>query len=91
MKTLSVTDMARNFRKVLNDVEFGQEEIALLRNNKLVARIIPESPHQNALEVFGDLYRKLDDKTADALTRNIQKQRQGRGGRLNELRNPWGA
>lgn len=89
MKTLSVTEMARNFRAVLNNVEFEQVEIALLRNNRLIARIIPESPHQNALEVFGDLYRKLDDAAADALVLNIVKQRKSRKGRLDELRNPW--
>lgn len=89
MKTLSVTEMARNFRVVLNNVEFEQVEIALLRNNRLIARIIPESPHQNALEVFGDLYRKLDDAAADALVLNIVKQRKSRKGRLDELRNPW--
>ena len=89
MKTISVTEMARNFRQVLNDVEFEQEEIVLLRNNRLVARIIPESPEQNALEVFGDLYRKLDDETATALTKAIDKNRKSRKGRLNELRDPW--
>ena len=53
MKTLSVTEVARNFRKVLDSVEHGQEEIVLVRNRRQVARLVPEPPCQNALEVFG--------------------------------------
>jgi PHD/YefM family antitoxin component YafN of YafNO toxin-antitoxin module len=90
MKTLSVTEVARNFRKVMDTVEREQEEIALVRNRKQIARIVPEAPHQNALEVFGDLYRTLDDKTADALSGAVARVRKSRRGRLAELRNPWG-
>jgi prevent-host-death family protein len=44
MKTLSVTEVARNFRKVLDAVEHDQEEILLVRNRKQVARLVPEAP-----------------------------------------------
>jgi hypothetical protein len=44
---------------------------------------------QNALEVLGDLYRTLDDDTADALTEAIKTGRKARRGKLQELRNPW--
>jgi antitoxin (DNA-binding transcriptional repressor) of toxin-antitoxin stability system len=84
MKTLSVTEVARNFRKVLDAVEHQQEEIVLVRNRKQVARLVPEAPSQNALEVFGDLYRTLDEKSADALSAI----RRSRRGRLSEVRNP---
>ncbi|MDZ4288885.1 MAG: type II toxin-antitoxin system Phd/YefM family antitoxin, partial [Prosthecobacter sp.] len=63
MKTLTVSEVARNFSAVLEGAETGQEEIALTRNRKPVARLIPEPPSQNALEVLGDLYRTLDDET----------------------------
>ena len=89
MKVLSVTEVARNFREVIDSVESKQEEIVLVRNQKQVARLIPEAPPQNALEVFGDLYRTLDDKTAQSLASILVKGRKSRRGRLSELRNPW--
>ena len=89
MKTLSVTEVARNFRKVLDAVEHEQEEIVLVRNRKQVARLVPEAPSQNALEVFGDLYRTIDEQTAEALSAAVSAVRGGRRGRVSELRNPW--
>ena len=90
MKTLSVTEVARNFSSVLDAVERDQEEIVLVRNRRQVARLVPEAPHQDALSVFGDLYRTLDDETADALLTAIAGHRKRRRGRVSELRNPWG-
>ena len=89
MKTLSVTEVARNFSAVLDSVEREQEEIVLVRNRRQVARLVPEPPRQDALEVFGDLFRTLDDRTADALTRAISAGRKTGRGRVSELRNPW--
>ncbi len=89
MKTLSVTEVARNFSAVLDSVEREQEEIVLVRNRRQVARLVPEPPQQDAHEVFGDLFRTLDDKTAEALTRVISGGRKSRRGRVSELRNPW--
>ena len=88
MKTLTVTEVARNFSAVMNRVETVQEEVVLVRNKKPVARLVPEPPEQNALEVLGDLYRTMDDDTAASLLKGIQKGRKGRGG-IKELRNPW--
>ena len=89
MKTLSVTDVARNFSAVLDALERDQEEIVLVRNQRHVARLIPEAPRQDALSVFGDLYRTLDDETADRLSAAIASQRKSRRGRVAELRDPW--
>ena len=89
MKTLSVTDVARNFSAVLDELERDQEEIVLVRNQRQIARLVPEAPRQDALSVFGDLFRTLDDGTADALAAAIASHRKGRRGRLAELRNPW--
>ena len=86
MKTLSVTEVARNFREVLDAVEYEQEEIVLIRHRKQVARLVPEAASQNALEVFGDLYRTLDDRTAEALAAAIAAGRERRRGRVSELR-----
>jgi prevent-host-death family protein len=89
MKTLSVTEVARNFSAVLDSVERDQEEIVLVRNRRQVARLVPEAPRQDALEVFGDLHRVLDDETAEALSAAVSSGRKSRRGRLSELRNPW--
>ena len=89
MKTLSVTDVARNFSAVLDAVERDQEEVVLVRDQRHVARLVPEAPRQDALSVFGDLYRTLDDRTAEALSAAIASNRKRRRGRVAELRNPW--
>jgi predicted nucleic acid-binding protein len=39
VKTLSVTDVARNFGSVLDALERDQEEIVLVRNQRHVARL----------------------------------------------------
>jgi antitoxin (DNA-binding transcriptional repressor) of toxin-antitoxin stability system len=74
---------------VLDALERDQEEIVLVRHQRPVARLIPEAPRQDALSVFGDLYRTLDDETADALAAAIASQRKSRRGRVAELRDPW--
>jgi len=89
MKTLTVTEVARNFSAVMDSVETEQEEVVLVRNNKPIARLVPEPQAQNAMEVLGDLYRTLDDETADALVKAIKSGKKTRRGSLNELRNPW--
>jgi prevent-host-death family protein len=89
MKRLSATNVARNFSAVLDEVERDQEEIVLVRNQRQVARLVPEAPRQDALEVFGDLYRTIDDDTAEALSAAIAGQRKSRRGRVSELRDPW--
>lgn len=89
MKTLSATDVARNFSAVLDALERDQEEIVLVRNRRSVARLVPEAARQDALSVFGDLYRTLDDETAEALSAAIASNRKSRRGRVAELRDPW--
>jgi antitoxin (DNA-binding transcriptional repressor) of toxin-antitoxin stability system len=89
VKTLSVTEVARNFSAVLDSLEREQEEIILVRNKRHVARLVPEAPRQDALSVFGDLFRTLDDDTAEALSAAIASHRTRRRGRVSELRTPW--
>ena len=89
MKTLSVTEVARNFSAVLDGVEREQEEVVLVRNRRQIARLVPEPLTQTALEVLGDLYRTLDEGTADALAAAVTRGRKGKQGMLGELRDPW--
>lgn len=89
MKKMTVTEVARNFSSVMDGVESRQEEIVLIRNRKPVARLVPEVPEMTALEVLGDLYRTLDDGTADALAKGVRRARVSGRGTLKDLRNPW--
>jgi antitoxin (DNA-binding transcriptional repressor) of toxin-antitoxin stability system len=89
MKTLTVTEVARNFSAIMDGLEVEQEEIVLVRNRRPIARLVPEPRAQNALEVLGDLYRTLDDDTADALVEAIDAGRKTRRSKLDRLRNPW--
>ena len=89
MKTLTVTEVARNFSAVMDGVERAQEEVLLVRNHRRIARLVPEPPAQNALEVLGDLYRTLDETTARALAEALRPARKGKRGTLGELRDPW--
>ena len=89
MKTLSVTEVARHFSAVMDRVENDHEEVVLMRNHKPIARLVPEPAAMNALEVMGDLFRTLDDPTADALAEAVARGRRSRHGSLKELRKPW--
>ena len=88
MKSLTASEVARNFSQVLDDLEEGREEVVIVRNCRAIARIVPEPEEQNALEVLGDLYPALDDETADALAEAIELRREEGIGTLTELRSP---
>ena len=86
---MTVTEAARNFRRVLDEVERDQEEVVLIRNHRQIARLLPEPQQQDALEVLGDLYRTLDDATADALSEAVKRIWKGKRATLDGLKNPW--
>jgi antitoxin (DNA-binding transcriptional repressor) of toxin-antitoxin stability system len=89
VKTLTVSEVARRFSSVLDEVERDREEIVLVRNRRQIARLIPEPPARNALEVLNDVCGKLDEETAEALTKAIGRGRNGKNTSLDALRNPW--
>ena len=89
MRTLTVADAARDFRAVLSGVELSQKEVVLIRAKRKIARLVPEPPALNALEVFGDLAGSVDATTGETLAKAVGKARNGRRGTLGELRDPW--
>ncbi len=89
MKILTVTKAARNFSRVLDEVERDGEEIVLVRNHRQIVRLVPEPAAQTALEVLGDLYRTLDDETARALAESLAQTRKGKAATIESLRDPW--
>lgn len=77
-----MTHVTANVSAVLDALERDQEEIVPVRNQRHVARLIPEAPNQDALTVFGDLYGTLDDDRARTLATAIAAQQKSRRGRL---------
>jgi prevent-host-death family protein len=85
MTTVTATDFSRNFRVMLNRVEFQHEELVIVRNNTPVARLVPGSATMTAAEAFGDLYGTLSKEAGEhwlADSRHDDDQ----GG---EVRDPW--
>jgi antitoxin (DNA-binding transcriptional repressor) of toxin-antitoxin stability system len=86
MKTMTATEVSRNFSRVLDTLERGDEEIVVLRGRHPVARMVPGAPRMTALEALGDLYRTLDDAEGEAWLEDMAgtDRRLGR-----EVRDPW--
>ena len=64
MKTVTATNLACNLKQVLDAVEFKSEELIIIRNDREIARVIPLTAHQTALEAMSDLYRTLSGDAA---------------------------
>ena len=86
MRTVTATEAARNFSRVLDLLEHESEEIVVLRNNQPVAKLVPGAPRMTALEALGDLYRTLPDAEGkawmDAAGRMDRRMRK-------QVRDPW--
>lgn len=84
MKTVTTTELARNFRQYLDQVEFQGEELILVRNQHPIAKILPEPATMTALEAMADLYRTLPEDAARDWLRESRL-----SGPAEELRDPW--
>lgn len=87
MKTITATELARNLRQVLDRLAAGGEEILIERNHQMVARILPGTARQTALEAMADLYRTLPE---DAAAGWLESGRQAFASQLDkDVRDPW--
>jgi len=86
MKTLTATEAARNFSRVLDMLEHGSEEIVVVRNNHPVAKLVPAAPRLTAREELGDLHKILPDAEGACWLKNARKM--GRSLRR-KLRESW--
>jgi len=86
MRTVTATELARNFRTMLDAVEFQHEQLVIVRNNHEVARIVPGPATMTALEAMADIYRTLPD---DAAREWLQDARRPENGLDDEVRDPW--
>ena len=85
MGIMTATEFAKNLKRALDRVEFGGEEIIIVRNNHKIARLIPGPPHMTALEAMADLYRTLpQDAAKDWLDESRMPATLSE-----ELRDPW--
>ena len=64
MKRITVTELARNLRQVLDRLTTDGEEVVIERNHQQVARLVPNPERQSAREAMADLYRTLPEKAA---------------------------
>ena len=86
MRTVTATEAARNFSRVLDLVEHESEEIVILRNNQPVAKLVPGAPRMTALEALTDLYRTLPDAEGRAWLEDVRRVDR----RLRkQVRDPW--
>jgi antitoxin (DNA-binding transcriptional repressor) of toxin-antitoxin stability system len=88
MKTITVAEAAKDFAKVLAQLEEEGEEIVLMRDSQPVARLVPEPKGQAAMEIFAGLEGALDDEAADALRAAVERVRNSPGNRLSVQRKP---
>lgn len=85
MQTITATDLSRNFRVMLNRVEFQHEELLIVRNNSPVARLVPGLATMTAAEAFADLYRTLPPEAGDTWLTESRLDDKMSG----EVRDPW--
>jgi len=85
---MTVTEVSRNFREVMDGVEVAGEEVVLMRKGKAIARLVPEPAGQTALQVLGDIYRTLDEATGKALAKAVAHGKLA-DSTVGDLRNPW--
>jgi len=85
MAIMTATELARNLKKALDRVEFGGEEILVVRNNQKIARLLPGPANMTALEAMADLYRTLPE---DAATGWLEESRMPEK-LAEEMEDPW--
>jgi len=85
MGVMTATEFAKNLKRALDRVEFGGEEIIIVRNNHKIARLIPGPPHMTAIEAMADLYQTLPPDAAE----DWLKESRLPGKLSKEIRDPW--
>ncbi len=84
MTTITATEMGRNLRKVLDRLEFAGEEMAIVRNQHVIGRILPGAPQMTASEALGDLFGALTSDEGTAWLKDSRKAKT-----LSRMRDPW--
>lgn len=76
-KTVTATEVVRNFSDILNQVRYQSAEFEIVRGKEVVARLMPPAPAGGApLDQLGPLLRalpRLGSREADAWARDIER------------------
>ena len=83
MQTVSATDLARNTREVLDKVAGRGETLAVERNRRIIAEIVPPARTMTAAQVLSGLKPMLTGKQAAAWLQDAK------GGFDEVVSNPW--
>jgi len=90
MHAVSATEFARNFSRMLDQVEHQGITISIIRNQRQVASLVPQLRIQTATEAFGDLYRPLESSVTDDWMFDINRVAASlKGVVAEEGRDPW--
>lgn len=84
MTTITATEMGRNLSRVLDRLEFAGEEMAIVRNQHVIGRILPGTPRMTAREALSDLFGALTSAEGAAWLKDSRKPRASE-----RMRDPW--
>ena len=65
MTRVSVSDLSHGLNALLERLERDGETIVVVRDNHPIARIVPELPRRDALEVMNNLYGIITPEAAE--------------------------
>jgi antitoxin (DNA-binding transcriptional repressor) of toxin-antitoxin stability system len=83
MQTISATALARNTRKVLDQVTSRGEIVAVERHDVTIAKIVPAEPTMTAAQILAELEPRLTAKAAAGWLKDSRS-------RFDEaVRDPW--
>jgi len=63
---VTLDELSRSLRRILEDAERSGEEVVIVRDDRAVARLLPETPAMTAREFFGDLPGMLTAEEGEA-------------------------
>lgn len=76
-KTITATDVARNFSDVLNQVRYQSAEFEIVRGKEVVARLLPPAPAGGVpLDQLNELLKKLPRlgaREVDSFARDVER------------------
>jgi len=84
--TMTAAEVARNFNRVLDSLEYDGSEVEIMRNRRPVARIVPGVKHMTALEALTGLHATLADEEAREWVKDMASFDRPLA---EELKDPW--
>jgi len=86
MLTMTATELARNFSRVLDRMGHTSEVVTIIRNKRTVAKLIPGAPVVTAMEAFSDIVGAISEEEGEAWIEDCAKMDRALA---DELRDPW--